>query len=362
MTPPTQVPAVQTSLRSQPGLVCAQADPLGIPRELPDPADTPAASNWHGESGMPEHAGATEPVAPSVLPALPAAAPVRRVWAGLLALTSWAGMLGIWGLLVLTRTGQQMEQAALTGSLIGARFVSGHARKLLQMITLPGLVVMILLVLALALWQGRRRRALWAAGVVIAINFSTQFLKHWVLWRPEYGLSQRWDGANTLPSGHTAVAASAAVALVLVVSARWRPAAAWAGALVAAAIGYSTLVCQWHRPADVIAALLLAFGWGALAVAGGCWNDDLPTSASRRPAQVLLVAGLLMGLVAAPLELWTWQGTAETASRVDTFVAYTAGSAATAALSCVSMALLVLLSRASAARLQSVDERGLEQL
>ncbi|WP_194948822.1 phosphatase PAP2 family protein [Actinomyces trachealis] len=288
-----------------------------------------------------------------VLPAVPAtrtvpaAQPAHRLLAALLALLSFAGVLGTWGTLVLTRTGQLMEQAALTGSLIGARFVSRHARSLLHVITLPSLVALILLVLALALWRGSRRRALWAAGVVVATNVSTQVLKHWVLWRPDYGLSQRWDGANTLPSGHTAVAASAAVALVLVVSARWRPAAAWAGALIAATIGYSTLVCQWHRPADVVAALLLALGWGALAVAGGCWDDDSLTPGSRRPAYLLLLVGVACGLVATPLELWTLQGTAETATRVDTFVAYSAGVAAIVALSCVSMALLTLLSHTS---------------
>lgn len=267
----------------------------------------------------------------------------------------------VWLALVVSFRGQAMEQMALTGSRIGARFVDDHARSLLQVITMPSLVALILSVLALALWRGSRRRALWAASTVVLTNLSTQVLKHWVLWRPDYGFSQRWDAANTLPSGHTAVAASAAVALVLVVSPRWRPAAAWAGALLAATTGYSTLVCQWHRPGDVLAALLLAMAWGALAVALGAWDDEEPTAgtgqasaalqdlgterrgASRTPTVLLLVAGLLAGLVAVPLELWTFRGTAQAVSRADTFVAYAAGASATVAVACVCVALLALL-------------------
>lgn len=167
----------------------------------------------------------------------------------------------MWAVLVVSHTGQLMEQTALTGSRIGARFASGYARTLLHVVSIPAVIAMAVIVFLLALWRGSRRRALWAAGTIAATNASAQLLKHTLLWRPDFGLSQRWDAANTLPSGHTAVAASTAVALVLVVGARWRSLTAWVGALLAAAMGYSTLVCQWHRPGDVMAALLLAVGW-----------------------------------------------------------------------------------------------------
>ncbi len=281
-----------------------------------------------------------------------------RLRAAVLALVCFLGVFALWRVLVVSLRGQVAEQTALTGSRIGGRFVFEHARNLLHLVSMPSLIALVLSVLVLALWRGSRRRALWAAGVVVVVNVSTQVLKHWILWRPDYGLSQRWDGANTLPSGHTAVAASAAVALVLVCPVRWRPAAAWAGAGTAVATGYSTLAAQWHRPADVLAALLLTVGWGALAVALGAWDESQTASAGlgaaeaehvardqepRTPALLLLALGVLAALVAAPLEWWTWLGAVEEASRADTFVAYLAGTAGTVSVACVCMALLVLL-------------------
>ncbi|MBE6481549.1 MAG: phosphatase PAP2 family protein [Actinomyces ruminicola] len=289
-----------------------------------------------------------------------------RLLAGLLAVACALGVAAVWWLSVAHPTGQTMEQAAFAGSLIGAHFVSDHARSLLHVVSLPAAVGLVLVVLIGALWRGSRRRALWAAGAVVAINVSTQVLKYMILWRPDHGLSQRFGGMNTLPSGHTAVAASAAVALILVARPRWRPAAAWAGALLAAAMGYSTLVCQWHRPGDVIAALLLATAWGALAIAGGAWVDDSPADGVEAddpedaPAERLSAAailgglGILAGAAALALEVLNWRGvvaagglstpaTIQALGRTGTFIAYAAGAAGTVAVACTGMAALALL-------------------
>ncbi|WP_243856706.1 MULTISPECIES: phosphatase PAP2 family protein [Actinomyces] len=273
----------------------------------------------------------------------------ERVRAGLLAAACAVGVLLLWYALVYTRTGQFMEDAALTGSLIGERFIDTHARALLSTVSMPAAVALVLLILVLGLWRGSRRRAVWAVVTVVAINASTQLLKHHVLARPDYGLSTRWDGANTLPSGHTAVAASAAVALVLVVGPSLRGVAAWGGALLTAAMGYSTLVCQWHRPADVISAVLLATAWGALAVACGIWQDGSDDAwavgpTARGPGVVSLgVLGALAGTVGLLLEAATWWAVvtgSEVPGRADTFIAYAAGSVGTVAVSCSCLALL----------------------
>ncbi len=313
-----------------------------------------------------------------------------RLLAAVLAVVCFGGTVVDWYLLVTTHPGQVMEQSALAGSLIGARFVSDHASNLLHVITMPALVALLLVILIGALWRGSRRRALWAAATVVATTGSVQILKRWVFTRPDYGLSWRFDGANTLPSGHTAVAASAAVALVLVAGARWRGAAAWFGAILTAAIGYSTLAAQWHRPADVLAAILMAVGWGAVAVVCGAWSEEkvlvhedhrlhwihdaatgddvlsgaAPTEAeesgSRRPRAarptaapttggltsvgVLGGLGVLAGAIAGFLELWTYLSASTPGNRVDDFLAYAAGSAGTVALSFIGLALLTALS------------------
>ena len=277
----------------------------------------------------------------------------QRLLGGLLAVVGFAAVVLIWYLFVFTETGQLMEHAALVGSRIGSRFVSAQARTLLHVVSLPAAVALVLLILVVGLWRGSHRRGVWAAAAVVATNASAQVLKYWALARPDYGLSQRSDGGNTLPSGHTALAASAAVALILVAGPRWRSLSAWVGALFTAAMGYSTLVNQWHRPGDVIAAILLAAAWGCAAIACGAWRRDV--DGGLEPVRLtglgsLALLGVVCALVGAGLEVRTWRDAAELAGRTDTFLAYAAGSAGTLAVACLSMAAIAALTSVGSGR------------
>ena len=278
----------------------------------------------------------------------------QRLLGGLLAVVGFAAVVLTWYLFVFTETGQLMEHAALVGSRIGSRFVSAQARTLLRVVSLPAAVALVLLIVVVGLWRGSRRRAAWAAAAVVATNASAQALKYWALVRPDYGLSQRSDGGNTLPSGHTALAASAAVALILVAGPRWRPLSAWAGALFTAAMGYSTLVNQWHRPGDVIAAILLAAAWGGAAIACGAWrrdsDDGAPPPARLTGLGTLALLGVVCAIVGAGLEVRTWRDAAALAGRADTFLAYAAGSAGTLAVACLSMAAIAALTSVGSGR------------
>ena len=137
------------------------------------------------------------------------------------------------------------------------------------------------IILLIGLLRRSHRRAVWAVVAVVGANLSTQALKYWILWRPDYDITARMDNANTFPSGHTTMATSAAVALILLSGRRWRALSAWAGALFAIAMGYSTLACQWHRPSDVIAALLVPVAW-ALWPWPEAPGTPPPTAALRR--------------------------------------------------------------------------------
>ena len=55
----------------------------------------------------------------------------QRAWAAVLALVCASGVIALWYALIYTRTGQLMEDAALTGSRIDERFVDAHAHTLL---------------------------------------------------------------------------------------------------------------------------------------------------------------------------------------------------------------------------------------
>ena len=196
-----------------------------------------------------------------------------RLRGALLAVICLGMILGLWGVFVLSRRGQELEAAALKGSEIGAHYISAVARTVLSVVSIQAAAALVGIILLIGLLRRSHRRAAWAVVAVVGSNLSAQALKYWILWRPDYNISARWDNANTLPSGHTTMATSAAVALILLSGRRWRALSAWTGALFAIAMGYSTLVCQWHRPSDVMTAVLLSVAWGALAVAGGVWDS-----------------------------------------------------------------------------------------
>ncbi|MBO3723533.1 phosphatase PAP2 family protein [Actinomyces bowdenii] len=295
----------------------------------------------------------------------------RRRWrlAILLALACLAGVVALWAVFVLTYSGQYLDAAALEGSQIGAHYVSPHARPLLSVVSMPAAVTLVVVILIIGLLRRSHRRALWAVVAVVGANISTQLVKHWILWRPDYGITERFDNANTLPSGHTTMAASAAVALVLLAGPRWRAAAAWLGALGTAAMGYSTLVMQWHRPSDVLAAILLPVAWGAIAVAAGAWADDAdPRARALRPRRddgagpaprsaaargrlrrqqawnrLLALAGGLGCAGAAIAGMRVCQEASEGLYRWDYFAAYATGAMATAGLTCLALSALVSL-------------------
>jgi len=141
--------------------------------------------------------------------------------------------------------------------------------------------------------------------------------------------------------------------LILVAGPRWRSLSAWVGALFTAAMGYSTLVNQWHRPGDVIAAILLAAAWGCAAIACGAWRRDV--DGGLEPVRLtglgsLALLGVVCALVGAGLEVRTWRDAAELAGRTDTFLADAASSAGTLAVACLSMAAIAALTSVGSGR------------
>ena len=296
-----------------------------------------------------------------------------RLRGGLLALSCLAATLGLWGLFVFTHTGQALDAMALEGSEIGSHYVSAHARRLLSVVSMPAAVVLVVTILVIGLLRRSHRRAVWAVVAVVGANLTTQILKYQFLWRPDFNITERWDNANTLPSGHTTMAASAAVALILLSGRRWRALSAWVGALLTIAMGYSTLVCHWHRPSDVLAGILVPVAWGSLAVASGAWraprslrsesgeedSGEIPelTSAGTIPVtaagprlwnqlvgNVLLAsAGVVCTLGALGLGSWVWWHLDGSRSRWQFFGAYATGSVAVVGVTCLALSALVSL-------------------
>lgn len=192
------------------------------------------------------------------------------------AATCVVGLIGVYLFFVRTTTGQYIDESALVEATAAAQGRAGKAStEFLDYLPVISLVLAAGFVLFVTI---RRRRWLTAGAAVVAAtgaNLSTQWLKADILDRPFRGIST--VDFNSLPSGHTTLAASSAAAVFLVVSPRWRPLAAFGGGSYAVVSGASTLVNQWHRPADVVAAFLVVGFWTALAGLlvmriGNSWN------------------------------------------------------------------------------------------
>ncbi|WP_028279548.1 phosphatase PAP2 family protein [Arthrobacter sp. H5] len=176
---------------------------------------------------------------------------------------------------VRTTTGQFADESAWREAGIAA---PDSQRPILQFLdSLPLISVFIAAAVILFVTIGRRR---WAAaaialGTIAGANLTTQLLKNLLLDRPDRGVPTL--DFNSLPSGHTTLAASAAAAIFLVVTPRWRPLAAAAGGTYSVLAGAATFLNLWHRPADVVAAFLVVAAWtllgGVLIMrTGNPWN------------------------------------------------------------------------------------------
>ncbi len=153
---------------------------------------------------------------------------------------------------------------------------------------------------------------------------------------------------NSLPSGHATVTASVAVALVLVLPAAVRGIAALAGAGVTTVVGVATVSADWHRPSDVVAALLVVGAWAAVAGAAlalwrrygrdGVRPGDLP----HRAATVTLAAAGFGLLVAAAVALVVTDQVrdvpAEALGRTRLLVAYAGSAVGVAGTACAVIA------------------------
>ncbi|MBE7698740.1 phosphatase PAP2 family protein [Oerskovia sp. Sa1BUA8] len=275
-----------------------------------------------------------------------------RVAASVTALVSAVLVWQVWRYFVATEQGQHLDQAALRGSDYGRGTLWAVAEPVLDVVSVSFVVLGLGIAMGIALLRRRWGLAVQVAFVVVGSNITTQFLKKAVLDRPD--LIGGWGVGNTLPSGHTTVAASVAVALLLAVPRAARPAVAVLGGTYTVATGVSTLVGHWHRPSDVVAAVLVVTAWAALALAltPSSALDELPAGrGSGYPGSVVLAVLMILGGAAAALGAawclrevhpasWDMTDVAET-------TAYVGGALGVVAVTSVSFAVLLLLRQAT---------------
>jgi membrane-associated phospholipid phosphatase len=187
------------------------------------------------------------------------------VWLVLLAVLEAAGFLAVWHFFVDSTHGQQLDFVAITGNSIGRVRLATLVHNTLNGISIVSLTVATIAIGFIAL---ARRRVALAVGAILLIggsNVTAQVFKA-LIYRPDLGVDpERAAAGNSLPSGHTTIAASVAVALVMVVPAKARGPAALLGTLFTSLAGVATLSAGWHRPSDAVAALLIVGAWAAVA-------------------------------------------------------------------------------------------------
>lgn len=215
-----------------------------------------------------------------------------------------AAFVWVWRFFVHTEHGQVLDTIALAGNTIGRARIDDMVGAVLNGMTVAALVVTTAVIGFIAVVRGRIALAVVATLFIAGATASVQALKY-TIDRPDFGVDpERAAAGNSLPSGHTAVAAAFAVALVLVLPPRLRGLGALLGAGYAALVGVATLSAGWHRPSDAVAAILVVGAWAAVAgllLAVFQRRDPrvLPEEAHRFAAAALGLAGLAMLAVAA---------------------------------------------------------------
>jgi membrane-associated phospholipid phosphatase len=248
-----------------------------------------------------------------------------------------------------TRHGQLLDTIALTGDTIGRNRVDGLVDAVLNAISVLSLAVATAVIGFIALIRRRVALALVAISLVAGANVTTQVLKYGG-GRPDLGADgtlARYD--NSLPSGHATVAASVAVALLLVLPPRMRGLGGVLGAGYAALTGVATLSAGWHRPSDAVAALLVVGGWAAFAgillvLLAGPVPVVAPRDAHPASVSVLVLAGVTLLAVAAVAMRLTDQVVLIPPAQLSTrrlFVAYAGSAAGIAGTAGMMVALLM---------------------
>ncbi|MBO0827609.1 MAG: phosphatase PAP2 family protein [Streptosporangiales bacterium] len=259
----------------------------------------------------------------------------RTVLLLVLAVAQLAGVVALHRAFVRTVAGRYVDAVSLTGASIGFAHIETLVHALLDIVSVASIVAAVVVIAFLALLRRRYLLATATTVLVVGAIVTTELLKLYVFSRPamEKALPDLVEGnaSNTLPSGHTTVALSVAVAFVLVVPSAFRGLAAVAGAGYAALTGVATLSAQWHRPSDVVAACLVVGAWaaGVAAVAVLLSRHRRPEPMSGRPAAVLLgllaVVALAVGAVGLVM---TKQVQPSDMDRSGLLVGYAGGAAA----------------------------------
>lgn len=168
-------------------------------------------------------------------------------------------LYGAFVFFIYTATGQQVDEQAYTE--YAHQFKSYRGPTLTALDSLPTIVgvIAVLGLVAVLIWKHRFLPSLIGVMAGAAAVTSTYLLKHYLIVKPDLGVQEALS--NSAPSGHTTFAAAAGAALFLAAPRFLRPTVALCAALATCLTGASTIINGWHRPADVVTAILVTAIW-----------------------------------------------------------------------------------------------------
>ncbi|ORC24321.1 hypothetical protein A7979_09970 [Rothia nasimurium] len=206
---------------------------------------------------------------------------------------------------IMTPTGQQLDEVSFQEFAYQFMTYTEQTSGLLNLIPAAAGITAAVGLLFVLLWKHRFVPALVGLGMALGANLTTQLLKNYLIIKPNLGIQEALG--NSAPSGHTTFAAASGLALFLASPKRFRPTVALISTVFTIAAGYSTVINGWHRPADVVSAILVTGLWGVLGlvILRFMRSEELDMSGTQRSGLILVpllsISGFFVGFCALAL-------------------------------------------------------------
>lgn len=211
----------------------------------------------------------------------------------LLAAGCMLAVLALWLVFVCLPLGQVLDTLAMANLGFLNRFDGPSMTIVGAVISTPALAIITIAVCLIAVVRRRWQLVARVVAIFGGANVTTQLLKCCVLSRSNY--LAEWATPPSLPSGHTTAATTIAMAIIIVVPSRYRPFATALGAAWVSFVGLVILINGWHRPSDLVAAVLVTAAWAAVfapSEVGRVWGVPL-RAVFLHAGSILTASGIL---------------------------------------------------------------------
>lgn len=213
--------------------------------------------------------------------------------------------------LVLSRPGQYWDDRAYLGRPLMGEDTARALRNALNLIQFSTVALMVIVLIVVGLVRKLPITTLLAASGFALTILSAEALKA-LLPRPDLApaltrLTERLD-MESYPSGHSAIAMSFALALIMVSSPRARTWVTLGGMAWAGFITMGTVAAGWHRPGDALGGIAIASAWMFASAGLAVVAMARTTAPTRSPRVVWLQAALMWGGAVLVTGIWSLYG------------------------------------------------------